>query len=44
MCIRDRPKGKARIRCMVSAAHDTADLDLAIQAFKEVGHELGVTH
>lgn len=38
------PKGKARIRCMVSAAHDTADLDLAIQAFKEVGHELGVTH
>lgn len=35
-------KGKARIRCMVSAAHDTADLDLAIAAFTEVGKDLGV--
>jgi glycine C-acetyltransferase len=35
-------KGKARIRCMVSAAHETADLDHAISAFREVGKELGV--
>jgi glycine C-acetyltransferase len=35
-------KGKARIRCMVSAAHETADLDQAIAAFREVGKELGV--
>jgi len=35
-------KEKARIRCMVSAAHETADLDTAIQAFREVGKELGV--
>ncbi|HEX7878578.1 MAG TPA: glycine C-acetyltransferase [Candidatus Eisenbacteria bacterium] len=35
-------KGKARIRCMVSAAHETADLDTAIAAFREVGKELGV--
>jgi len=35
-------RGKARIRCMVSAAHETADLDQAIQAFREVGKELGV--
>jgi glycine C-acetyltransferase len=36
------PRGKARIRCMVSAAHETADLDLAVSAFKDVGKELGV--
>ena len=36
------PRGKARIRCMVSAAHETADLDLAITAFREVGKELAV--
>lgn len=34
-------RGKARIRCMVSAAHETSDLDQAIQAFREVGKELG---
>ncbi len=36
------PKGKARIRVQLSAAHEKKHLDLAIQAFKEVGSELGV--
>ena len=36
------PKGKARIRVQVSAVHDQAHLDKAIQAFTEVGKELGV--
>ena len=30
------PKGKARIRVQISAAHSTADLDLAMNAFAEV--------
>lgn len=36
------PKGKARIRVQLSAAHEKEHLDHAIQAFKEVGQELGV--
>ena len=36
------PKGKARIRVQVSAAHDKAHLDKAIAAFTKVGKELGV--
>lgn len=36
------PKGKARIRVQLSAAHEKKHLDHAIQAFKEVGMELGV--
>ncbi|MDQ6829060.1 MAG: glycine C-acetyltransferase [Gemmatimonadota bacterium] len=36
------PKGHARIRCQVSAAHSRADLDFAIDAFKKVGHKLGL--
>jgi glycine C-acetyltransferase len=36
------PKGEARIRVQLSAAHDKAHLDRAIQAFTEVGEELGV--
>lgn len=36
------PKGKARIRVQLSASHDKAHLDKAIQAFTEVGAELGV--
>lgn len=36
------PKGEARIRVQVSAAHQTTDLDQAIAAFKRVGQELGV--
>ena len=36
------PKGEARIRVQISAAHDRHHLDQAIAAFKEVGRELGV--
>lgn len=36
------PKGQARIRVQISAAHDKAHLDKAIKAFTEVGKELGV--
>ena len=36
------PKGQARIRTQMSAAHSRADLDKAITAFAEVGRELGV--
>jgi glycine C-acetyltransferase len=35
-------KGQARIRVQISAAHTKAHLDQAIQAFIEVGKELGV--
>jgi len=37
------PKGLARIRTQVSAAHTKDDLDLALAAFEAVGKELGVT-
>jgi glycine C-acetyltransferase len=36
------PKGQARIRVQLSAAHNQQHLDKAIQAFTEVGRELGV--
>jgi len=36
------PRGKARIRAMLSAAHSREDLDFAIEAFAKVGRELGV--
>ena len=36
------PKGKARIRVQLSAAHKREHLDKAIQAFKEAGKELKV--
>lgn len=36
------PKGEARIRVQLSAAHDTEHLDHAIAAFIKVGRELGV--
>jgi len=36
------PKGEARIRVQVSAAHETHHLDRAIDAFVRVGQELGV--
>ncbi|MGB3181270.1 MAG: glycine C-acetyltransferase [Cyclobacteriaceae bacterium] len=36
------PKGQARIRVQVSAVHDREHLDKAINAFIEVGNELGV--
>ncbi len=36
------PKGQARIRVQISAAHTRAHLDHAIEAFIQVGKELGV--
>jgi len=36
------PKGKARIRVQLSAAHEKVHLDKAIAAFTKVGKELGV--
>ena len=38
------PRGKARIRVQVSAAHSDADIDAALDAFQRVGRELGVLH
>jgi glycine C-acetyltransferase len=38
------PKGEARIRTQMSAAHTTEQLDRAIEAFKAVGTELGIIH
>ena len=36
------PKGKGRLRAMISAAHTKEDLDFALEAFKNVGKELSV--
>jgi glycine C-acetyltransferase len=36
------PRGKARIRTQMSAAHNREHLDRAVAAFAEVGRELGV--
>jgi glycine C-acetyltransferase len=36
------PKGQARIRTQLSAAHSTSDLDFAVEAFARVGRALGV--
>jgi glycine C-acetyltransferase len=36
------PKGQARIRVQLSAAHAQQDLDKAVAAFTKVGKELGV--
>jgi glycine C-acetyltransferase len=36
------PRGKARIRVMISASHSQADLDRGLESFKEVGEELNV--
>ncbi|MEE2699907.1 MAG: aminotransferase class I/II-fold pyridoxal phosphate-dependent enzyme, partial [Bacteroidota bacterium] len=36
------PKGKARIRVQISAAHSQADLDKAINAFVKVGKALKI--
>jgi glycine C-acetyltransferase len=38
------PKGKARIRTQMSAAHTAAQIDCAIEAFGRVGRALGVVH
>jgi glycine C-acetyltransferase len=36
------PKGQARLRCQVSAAHETKDLERAVEAFRKVGKKFGV--
>ena len=36
------PKGLARIRVQVSAAHERKHLERAVEAFTQVGHDLGV--
>ena len=36
------PRGKARIRVMISAAHSKEDLEKGLEAFAKVGRELGV--
>jgi glycine C-acetyltransferase len=36
------PRGKARIRVMISASHEKADLDQGLEAFQKVGRSLGV--
>jgi glycine C-acetyltransferase len=36
------PKGQARIRVQISAAHETADLDQTVEAFIKVGRDMGV--
>jgi glycine C-acetyltransferase len=35
------PKGKARIRCQMSAAHTRAELEQALAAFARAGREVG---
>jgi glycine C-acetyltransferase len=36
------PKGQARIRTQMSAAHDTDQVDRCIDAFEKVGRKMGV--
>jgi len=36
------PRGKARIRVMISAAHEKSDLDQGLEIFNKVGKKLGV--
>jgi len=36
------PRGKARIRVMISASHSKEDLDQGLDIFKQVGRQLGV--
>ncbi len=36
------PRGKARIRVMISASHETDDLNQGLEAFQKVGRKLGV--
>jgi glycine C-acetyltransferase len=38
------PKGKARIRVMISAAHARTDLEQGLETFAKVGRKLGVIH
>ena len=36
------PKGQARIRTQMSAAHSESDIDAAIDAFSKVGREMAI--
>jgi glycine C-acetyltransferase len=36
------PKGEARVRCQLSAAHTRADIDEAVAAFRKVGKKVGL--
>ena len=36
------PKGKARIRVMISASHSLSDLEQGLEAFQKTGRALGV--
>jgi glycine C-acetyltransferase len=36
------PKGEARVRCQISAAHTREDMDAALEAFSAAGRELGL--
>jgi glycine C-acetyltransferase len=36
------PRGAARIRVQISAAHETEHIDKAVEAFTKVGRKLGV--
>ncbi len=36
------PKGKARIRVQISAAHSTEQINKAVDSFAKIGKELGV--
>nr|WP_300001840.1 glycine C-acetyltransferase [Tissierella sp.] len=36
------PKGKGRVRCMVTAGHTKEQLDTAVKVFEEVGKEMGI--
>jgi glycine C-acetyltransferase len=36
------PRGKARIRVQLSAAHSTEQIDKAVEAFIKVGKDLGI--
>jgi glycine C-acetyltransferase len=38
------PKGKARIRTQMNAAHSTVQLDRVVAAFAKTGRELGIIH
>jgi glycine C-acetyltransferase len=36
------PKGRARVRCQISAGHTKSQLDIAIEAFARCKEELGI--
>jgi len=36
------PKGEARLRAQISAAHSQGDLDFALEAFKKAGRKMGI--